>query len=231
MAEQSMFFDSVDGDRQYYSSDIAAIFRGLHPKDGIVLNMGDLFAKTNGFGMEIVIGTGAAWVQGRLYTITDAAKVIAIPAADATLDRIDRVVIRLDLNIDARNITTLIKQGIPGTTPVPPSLQRDQYTWELSLYQYLIPAAANQIDQLIFTDERPDDILCGWINSIYYETFASQTVSGLMSKEDKTTLDKIKNNATPSTDGLMSSLDKTKLDGISETINTDSIINSLIFGG
>ena len=74
------------------------------------------------------------------------------PVADGVLNRIDRVVLRLDfLN---REIKAYIKKGNFAITPVIPTITRNADVYELALADIRIDKGTIKIDQASITDLR-----------------------------------------------------------------------------
>lgn len=161
MAEHSMFWDSENGDRLYTSDDFANLFDNILT-DGWLLGVGDGFAVTDpGAGMDLQIGSGSAWIQGRAYD-NDAPLTLSFAAADATHPRIDLVVLRSDYA--ARTITMEIMEGIPAASPAAPALTRvDGVTWELGLYSVTIAAGQLDVTTADVTDLKEDPAYCGGV--------------------------------------------------------------------
>lgn len=164
MAQQSAFFDSVNGDRPYASADFARVFRSLVRRDGIISGDGDMLAvsATNPPSLDVVVSLGSAWIQGRHYHLYGAPELLQVPQPHTSLPRIDRVVVRMDTAQAARKIEAYIKPGTPSASPVPPSLTRDTEAWEISLAKVYIAPGATQITNDDITDERHDDEVCGF---------------------------------------------------------------------
>jgi len=161
--EQSYFFNDVNGDREYGMEDFALYFRkflssGVYHQD----NQPELRV-TTGAGLTTILETGSAFIEGYMYQNTEDITQTH-NAADMTNPRIDRVVLRLDRNVNAREIKAVIKNGIPATNPVPPTLQRDDFIYEVSLAQVLINAGSTTINSI--TDERYDSSVCGFVSSL-----------------------------------------------------------------
>jgi hypothetical protein len=155
-------FDSTAGDRSITSADFAQLFETL-ADDGYVANEGTQLAVTEAVppAMTVVVGTGAAWVQGRFLQIYNTSETLTIGAADPTNPRIDRIVIRRDLA--DRRMELAVKPGIPSpaTNVEPPALQRDDTIWEISLAQVRVDPGAVAIYTANITDERNNDAVCG----------------------------------------------------------------------
>jgi hypothetical protein len=79
-------------------------------------------------------------VRGHYYT-SDATESLSLTTADATNDRIDTVVLRLDPT--ANSIILAVKPGTPAGSPVAPALvQTDAGIFEQPLADVLVPATA-----------------------------------------------------------------------------------------
>lgn len=154
MAQRSYFFDSVAGDRIYTSADFARVFGALAGRDGVIYGYGDELKVTPGSGMAVKVGTGAAFVQGRMLEVYGQAETLPIATADATNPRIDRVVVRVDLSTAQRKAYLAVKTGTAAATPVAPLLQQDSTIWEMSLAQVRVPAGATGIVVEDIADER-----------------------------------------------------------------------------
>lgn len=156
MAELYRFFNSIEGDeRNYQAEDFAQFFKN-YLGNGFFRGLGVTANDT----MEISVAPGAAMIEGHEYTNTST-KSLTLDLADSTNDRIDRIVLRLDRNTDKRYIKTLVKKGMVATDPKPPSLERNDYIWELSLAQVRVEAGKSYIDGSQIIDERGDIDLCG----------------------------------------------------------------------
>jgi hypothetical protein len=105
VTEKFRFFDSVDGeDERYYTADeFAEYFRQLI-SSGIFNGGTNLQVTCTGTDMNVQINEGYAWLGGYLYKIDTEPLELALAAADSVLDRIDRVVIRLDKRLEHRYV-------------------------------------------------------------------------------------------------------------------------------
>lgn len=168
MAEIFKFFNSAPGDeRWHYASDFADYF-GSVLSSGLISN-GDspvgLQVTVNAGTMTTSVNVGRALIKGYSYENTTPLTLThSIP--EQTLDRIDRVVLRLDLKNASRFIRVFIKEGVSALEPVPPTLQRDQYIYELSLAQVRIRKNTSSIVVSDIKDERADESLCGIVQSL-----------------------------------------------------------------
>lgn len=168
MAEIFKFFNSAPGDeRWHYASDFADYF-GSVLSSGLISN-GDLpvglQVNVNAGTMTTNVSVGKALIKGYSYENTTPLTLThSIP--EQTLDRIDRIVLRLDLKNASRFIKVFVKEGISALEPVPPTLQRDQYIYELSLAQVRIRKNTSSIVVSDIKDERADENLCGIVQSL-----------------------------------------------------------------
>lgn len=165
--EKSRFFNStVDDIREYNANDFAEYFErgyssGVYREGGQI----SLRCTVNGSDMNTTISIGSAMIRGYMYLIKESPLVLTHDTAHATYDRIDRVVLRLDLNDNARNIKAFILKGVPNENPQAPSLTRDSLIYEISLAQVLIKANSATISRNNIKDERMDRKVCGVVSS------------------------------------------------------------------
>ncbi|PIC65330.1 hypothetical protein CSV79_01530 [Sporosarcina sp. P13] len=163
MAEEYSFFNDVNGDREYDMEAFATYFKqflsnGLYHTD----NMPALkISHVN--GLQTKIDPGCAYIEGFMYRNTEDI-LFTHDQADATNARVDRIVLRLDRNVNARYIKAFIKKGTPATNPKPPTLQRDSVIYEISLAQVKINAGATTIATI--KDERLDPAVAGLVSSL-----------------------------------------------------------------
>lgn len=168
MAEIFKFFNSAPGDeRWHYASDFADYF-GSVLSSGLISN-GDspvgLQVTVNSGTMTTSVAIGKAIIKGYSYENTTPLTLThSIP--EQTLDRIDRIVLRLDLKNASRFIKVFVKEGVSALEPTPPTLQRDQYIYELSLAQVRIRKNTSSIAVSDIKDERADENLCGIVQSL-----------------------------------------------------------------
>lgn len=112
---------------------------------------------------KIKIEPGFSIIKG-FYLFNDSLKTLSINK-DSNFDRIDRIVIRL--NLSTKIVSIERKEGIAASNPVPPNLQRDNLIWELSLAQVRINSNSN----IYITDERFRQNLCGAIRPKNFTEF------------------------------------------------------------
>ena len=154
MSESSGFFVSSGGDRVYTPSWLASYIEAL-VTTGVY---SDELGVSPGEGMAVSVAAGRAWVKGYLY-LNDAPASFDITLADSTLNRIDAVVLRLDLT--ARSIHLAVVQGSYSTEPTAPTVTRNNDVYELKLANISVPAGTTAITQQLIQDCRLDDQVCG----------------------------------------------------------------------
>ncbi|OLN21910.1 hypothetical protein BTO30_12490 [Domibacillus antri] len=160
-------FNSAPGDpRTYQAADFASYFgdvlsTGLLHTD----NIPALQVKCEGTDLRTYVEPGKALMQGYAYENT-ANEYLTHALPEATLDRIDRIVLRLDKTNANRYIKLFIKQGLAAEAPVPTALQRDAFIYELSLAQIRVRANTSVLDPADLIDERLDEQLCGLVYSL-----------------------------------------------------------------
>lgn len=159
MAVKYGFFNSVNGDRLYNADDISRFFYKLI-SDGVLDSPATNLMVAYSSGMTVQVLPGYGMINAKYVWLTSAENV-TLDAADIALPRIDRVVLRLD--IDNRQITVAAKKGTPAASPTPPALTRSGGIYELSLAKIAVAANATAIAQADITDERPDNNVCGYI--------------------------------------------------------------------
>lgn len=161
MALKYGFFNSklVDGvqDRLYNALDITSYFEKIIGS-GVFVDPANSLQILASSGLEVICKPGKGWIDG-FYLINDADLPITIDAADVTLNRIDRIVFKLDkIN---REMSIVIKKGTPASTPVAPEVTRTEEIKEYSLATITINKQQTTITQSNITDTRLDSSVCG----------------------------------------------------------------------
>ena len=165
MPEKSMFFDSTENDERLYSSADFSQFMKMFYSTGVVNGGDSLKVIKSPNKLAVSVQPGKAVIEGRPYWLTESAKELMVPAASSSYARIDRVILRLDLSVEARNITAQILQGQATATPRPPELRRNNNYYDISLAQIYIPANSLLVETL--TDERYNADVCGICQGLY----------------------------------------------------------------
>lgn len=161
-----MFFNSTQTDRRRHQASDLALYWSTLLSNGLIPYEGDVGLKViaDTSNMRINIDDGFAIIDGHLYINdnNDGERLNkTIEGAHATLNRIDRVVLRYDNTLENRYIKVFIKKGENAAEPTPPTLTRENEINELSLAQIYVAAGKSYIDQTDITDERQERELCG----------------------------------------------------------------------
>lgn len=147
MAQKYGFFNSVNNDRVYDASDVAR-FLSKFFTNGIFNNSLQVSSNDN---MTVSVATGNANINGYSYENTESLT-LDIDEADSELDRIDSVIIRLDLT--NRQITTMVLTGLTATTPSQPTITRSGNIYDLRLANISVPSGITRITSDLITDTR-----------------------------------------------------------------------------
>jgi hypothetical protein len=106
---------------------------------------------------------GIAIING-IYFESDEPISFQMDAADTTLKRIDRIVIRVD--VQARDVYPVVIVGVFATNPVAPPFLRNESFFDLVLADVQVNQLATAITQAVIFDRRMDPAMCGFIGSI-----------------------------------------------------------------
>ncbi|MEK4024484.1 hypothetical protein [Sporosarcina sp. FSL W7-1283] len=156
-------FNSVNGDRRYKAEDFAQYF-ATFIGNGIFVRPSDcLQILANGDSMSVIVRPGKAWING-YYLINDEDYTLSLDKGDTTLNRIDRIVIRLDYT--ERKMSVQVKRGTLSASPVAPILKRDADAYELALADVYVAKGSLNISQAIITDTRLNNNLCGLMHAV-----------------------------------------------------------------
>jgi len=126
------FYNSVGGDRRYNAEHFQNVFDGLI-RDGVYAAVENIFATRPGDGLQVVVDTGRAWLS-KTWNHNSAPFPINITPPDVTLPRIDTVCIEVNHEENVRGNRIRVIQGIPASTPQPPTLVRSELVnqWPLA---------------------------------------------------------------------------------------------------
>ena len=142
------------------AADVAAYLAGL--TSGVFSSAED-FPVTAAGGLTVTVGAGRGWVHPSRFTgysITKReADTLALPLADPSLPRIDRIVMRYDAGTRAASLQVL--QGTASSTPTAPAISRTELIYDLCLAEIARPAGSTSITTGQITDTRLDETICG----------------------------------------------------------------------
>lgn len=163
--EKSSFFNAElvgeEYDRTYLAEDYAQYFASFIGNGVFPNPSNNLQVIADGTSMNVVLKSGKAWINGYFYNNTDDL-ILVIAPADGVLNRIDRVVLRLDfLN---REIKAYVKKGVFASSPIAQTLQRDADMYEIGIADIKVNKGAIAITQANITDLRQDNNYCGIVH-------------------------------------------------------------------
>lgn len=163
MSQNSGFFNAlvVDGipDRRYdansYCENLAVVI-----SNGVRRSIDDDLKVTSN-GLICTVNRGRAWIDGHFYHNTVEYQFpVTTPPTGGT--RWDRIVLRLNTEIGARNISLQYLQGVASATPTKPSFVRNNVIYDLVLADIFVDTNARS---LTIIDQRDNKDLCGWVYS------------------------------------------------------------------
>ena len=152
MADYTGFFD---GDTTYGQDELARYFDNIYESGISMVSDSEMSFGVTATATGIKVEKGFAIVKG-FYFYTDAARNLTI-TKDSNYDRIDRLVVSLDLT--NKKVSLLLKKGTASTNPVVPSLIRTDTIYQLAICQIKVGKNGGYY----ITDERANKNLCGAI--------------------------------------------------------------------
>ncbi|ELK43990.1 phage-related tail protein [Brevibacillus agri BAB-2500] len=166
MAERYRFFDSTAEDERFYTADEFAEYFRTFLSDGIFSGGTNLQVLASGTDMTVKVQPGYAWLRGYMYAVQDEPVTLSHDLPDPALDRIDRIVLRLDTSLEKRSIRAMVLKGEPGAEPVAPTIVRQDNVFDLGIATVRLIAGKSYIEDYQITDTRLDATVCGLVNSL-----------------------------------------------------------------
>lgn len=157
-------------DRVYNADQMSTYFEGL-VSDGVYESVDDAMQVLAGTGMQVQVGAGRAIIDSKWLKNT-AAYPLTINAAHVTLNRYTAIVIRLDLS--ARTISIVTKDGENATAPIKPTMTNSETVKEMCLAYVYVGRGVTTITQANIEDTRPDNNVCGWVTGIVQQVDTSK---------------------------------------------------------
>lgn len=143
MTITSGFFNSLSGDRTYNAEQFSSLFEGIIT-DGVFMAVGDGLLVTPNIGMNVSVGSGRAWFNNS-WLNNDSTAIISIDPSEVVLDRIDAIVIEINLNDSVRENTIKCVKGTPGSNPENPLLTNSEFVHQYPLAYIRINANVSSI--------------------------------------------------------------------------------------
>lgn len=161
MALKFGFFNSSGGDRLYSADDIGRYLQGII-SSGVYADTSTSLQVLSGGGMEVLVQPGRGMLD---YHYLENTEPLALTLSNGgTLDRIDAIVMRLDLT--NRLCEIAVKEGTPAATPKAPTMSRTDVKKEYMLASVYVTKLATSITQENITDTRADNTVCGWVHGL-----------------------------------------------------------------
>ena len=151
-------------DRAISSAPLRRLYKSLF-SDGILPNPSTNLQVMAVSGRIVKVFAGFALCNG-CQKLQEEDVEMQLPVADATYDRIDTVVLRLDDNEEVRSCELDIISGTAKTNPKAPALTQSDSIWEIGLANIFRKANSTEVTNANITDTRYDTSRCGIISSI-----------------------------------------------------------------
>ena len=152
-------------DRPYVSADLREVYSNFFTNGVFMDDSTSLQVMTATGGMNVYVKAGTCHINGA-FGVEPEQRTLQIDAASASLDRIDTIVARLDLAIEARSLDLYVVKGTPAEDPVRPSLTRNETVWELGLADVYLPKGVATISQARISDTRLETQRCGVVTPL-----------------------------------------------------------------
>lgn len=166
MAINSYFFNAIESggvyDRTYNAEDFTS-YLDLLVGNGVFPNPSTNLQVRASSDMDIIVGAGSGWINGHKMVNT-ADLVLTVDTSDVVLNRIDAVIFYVDFNLRTMGIS--IKKGTLASTPVAPTMQRDDEKYEMCLAQISVAKQITAITTAMITDTRGNSDLCGFVQGL-----------------------------------------------------------------
>ena len=181
------FYDSINGDRTYNAEQFSRFFDGII-SDGIIKAVGSKFQTTPGTNLAVKVGSGRAWFN-HTWTYNDSDITVTLPAAHATLPRIDSIILSIDEQERTNTIT--YKQGTAASTPSAPAMTNTETLHEYRIANVAIAATVTSISSaditnIVGTNETPYATLSDM--NVDYNTVANRpSINNVILTGNKTT--------------------------------------------
>ncbi|MEG0873046.1 MAG: hypothetical protein RSG48_03695 [Clostridia bacterium] len=145
-AEEASFF------AQYFSNFIGNGVFGASSSSMQIMENGGMNFK--------VQKSGSCFINGYMGFVEND-EIYNIEASGTSLNRLDRIVARL--NLTNRDINIVVKKGVESSNPIAQEIQRNADIYELSLATIAVNKNATIINQSNITDTRLDKVVCGLV--------------------------------------------------------------------
>ena len=163
MAIKCGFFNSVGQDRLYTAEDMNEPYKELI-SNGVLATKSDYLQVMAQSGLTVTVKAGRG-IFGDKWFLSDSDISLTLNQASGTLPRIDSIVVRIDRSESVRGASIQVRTGVASSSPVAPTMFRDDYVTEYRLADISVGAGATSISQSKITDKRGSKD-CGWVTSL-----------------------------------------------------------------
>lgn len=174
MTITSGFHNSKNGDRVYNASQMNEPYKHI-VSNGVVPNPSNSLIVSPGDGMSVVVNSGFALI-GTGWIRVNGSETITLDPAEATLKRIDMICLRWDDTDSVRTGTITYKKGTPASSPVAPTLEKNDLVEEFCLAKISVNAGVTAITEAMITDTRGDGSLCGYTTHLIKNNSGARTI-------------------------------------------------------
>lgn len=149
MTETMLYLDGIN----HTEADEILKYRTLLPRDGYLVGEGSELAviENTPAAMNVVVGTGVAWMGGLRYA-NSAPVTVTIDAADASYTRYDLVCVKVTFATNAFGAT--VHKGTAAASPVIPTPTQDTTAWEFPLAVVTVAPGTTSITTAKIADAR-----------------------------------------------------------------------------
>lgn len=146
-----------------YQAEDAELFHAVRTSG--VFASDDFTVSASGQDNIVVVSPGIGWIangkfSGKVIALKEDYEV-SLPVANASLPRIDAVVIQFDVNTNATNF--VVKPGVASSSPIAPEVIRTESLYELHICHIKRNAGAISVSSSDVVDLRPDPNYCGFV--------------------------------------------------------------------
>lgn len=167
------FYNSVNHDRRYNATQMSSIFNGII-NDGVFMNIGNQMMVSANEGMIVNVGIGRAWFDGT-WTVNDALYPLTVSDAHSVLDRIDAVVLEVNMSEKVRDNTIKMVVGTPSSTPIKPELTNTEFVHQHALAYISVAGGTTTITQANITNNVGTDE-CPFVTGILETISATELI-------------------------------------------------------
>ncbi len=164
MSIRSGFFNSIDGDRLYNAEDMNRPYKDII-SNGVFPNPSTNLQVYTSSGMTVQILEGGGMFGGG-WAYNDAPVLVTLQGGETNLNRIDAIVIARNENELVRSTTVYVKKGTPASSPVAPTMERNDQLNEYCLATVYVASGTTELTQSMITDTRMNSDVCGWVTGL-----------------------------------------------------------------